>query len=641
MAFQDKKFLDAEGITHLVRLLDEYPNNQVLGSVIDAIEGELEGKAEKSEIPEVPVQDVQVNGTSILNNGTANIPIAASDTIGAVKLGDTISVSQSGFINFRAVGASEVKGGVSYARALTPERQHASTFYGLTKAAGVDMKDSSNPVGTYTPEAKGAIQKMLGVSDLIATEENNLVASKAYAVGDVFTANGKLYKATATIATDGAIITDGASANCEEVTVADGFVKKTDYATTNTAGIVKIGAGLIINQSNDLLVDYANNTDVKLGTNYRKPITSYMQHQSTFYGLAKAAGDTTQSGSDNAVGTYTNEAKAAIRTMLGAGKVDDIQINGVSVLNNGIANIPKGSSGTLGVITTDVQYGLWIDGNGILRQSSTTSDIIKAGTDAFRAVHPSIQHEATFYGLAKAAGADEKDSTLSVGQYTDNAKTAIRTMIGAGTINDVQINSNSIVSNGVANIPIGTQNTLGVVMPNQYGGIAVNNSGQINIYRATDDEIKAGTNIYKPIVAGNASTAIFYSLAKVAGDTTQAASSNEVGIYTSEAKTAIQEMLGVESGVSYLETHSETDPVIVGAANTRYMCGEVTTLSITPPSSGAIDIIFTSGTTPTILTVPSTVKFPDWFDVTTLETNMTYEINILDGTYGAVMSWSV
>ena len=58
MAFQDKKFLDAEGITHLVRLLDEYPNNQVLGSVIDAIEGELEQKAEKSEIPEVPVQDV-------------------------------------------------------------------------------------------------------------------------------------------------------------------------------------------------------------------------------------------------------------------------------------------------------------------------------------------------------------------------------------------------------------------------------------------------------------------------------------------------------------------------------------------------------------------------------------------------------
>ena len=36
-----------------------------------------------------------------------------------------------------------------------------------------------------------------------------------------------------------------------------------------------------------------------------------------FYGLAKAAGDTTQASSGNPVGTYTEEAKAAIRAMLG------------------------------------------------------------------------------------------------------------------------------------------------------------------------------------------------------------------------------------------------------------------------------------------------------------------------------------
>lgn len=47
---------------------------------------------------------------------------------------------------------------------------------------------------------------MLGVSDLIATAENTLVASKAYAIGDVFTANGKLYKATAAIAANDSII---------------------------------------------------------------------------------------------------------------------------------------------------------------------------------------------------------------------------------------------------------------------------------------------------------------------------------------------------------------------------------------------------------------------------------------------------
>jgi len=36
-------------------------------------------------------------------------------------------------------------------------------FYGLAKAAGVDMKNSENTVGTYTAEAQAAIQAMLGI----------------------------------------------------------------------------------------------------------------------------------------------------------------------------------------------------------------------------------------------------------------------------------------------------------------------------------------------------------------------------------------------------------------------------------------------------------------------------------------------
>ena len=40
------------------------------------------------------------------------------------------------------------------------------------------------------------------------------------------------------------------------------------------------------------------------------------QYMATFYGLAKAAGDTTQSQSSNAVGNYTESAKSSISTML-------------------------------------------------------------------------------------------------------------------------------------------------------------------------------------------------------------------------------------------------------------------------------------------------------------------------------------
>ena len=64
-------------------------------------------------------------------------------------------------------------------------------------------------------------------------------------------------------------------------------------------------------------VKTASNADIKSSTVSVRAVTTGKQDQSVFYGLAKAAGDTTQSVSSNAVGTYTSEAKAAIQSMLG------------------------------------------------------------------------------------------------------------------------------------------------------------------------------------------------------------------------------------------------------------------------------------------------------------------------------------
>lgn len=87
----------------------------------------------------------------------------------------------------------------------------------------------------------------------------------------------------------------------------------------------------------------------------------------------------------------------------------------------------------------------------------------------------------------------------------------------------------------------------------------------------------------------------------------------------------------------FLVNVAGTDPVITGVANTRYICGTVNTISITPPVSGIIDVIFTSGSTLAVVTLPGTVKMPDWYAITT---NRIYEINIQDGVYGSVMSWA-
>ena len=94
------------------------------------------------------------------------------------------------------------------------------------------------------------------------------------------------------------------------------YVQKTDYATNANAGVVKSsGFGVRVDEYGRLLTDKASSTDTQYGMNQYKPIVSANQHESTFYGLAKAAGDSTQSASSNAVGTYTNEAKAAIQQM--------------------------------------------------------------------------------------------------------------------------------------------------------------------------------------------------------------------------------------------------------------------------------------------------------------------------------------
>ena len=95
--------------------------------------------------------------------------------------------------------------------------------------------------------------------------------------------------------------------------------------------------------------------------------------------------------------------------------------------------------------------------------------------------------------------------------------------------------------------------------------------------------------------------------------------------------------LPLASGEMQVVNVTGSNPTITAEYNKRYVCGEVSTLTITPASQGCTDVVFTSGTTPTVLSLPQTVKMPSWF---TVEASKTYEINILDGVYGAVMSWT-
>ena len=192
-------------------------------------------------------------------------------------------------------------------------------------------------------------------------------------------------------------------------------------------------------------------------------------------------------------------------------------------------------------------------------------------------------------------------------------------------VTDVQVNGTSILDaeTRVAKLPN--------IIPN--GGLEVNALNNIAIVRATNNEIKAGSGLSKPIVPYNQHQSTFYGLAKAAGDTTQSASSNAVGAYTEDAKSKIHDMLDAPVTVS------GTDPVITAKSGVRYVCGECATLTFTPPASGICDVTFTSGATATVLTLPSTVRWANDFDPTSLETNTTYELNIMNG-LGVAVAWT-
>lgn len=209
---------------------------------------------------------------------------------------------------------------------------------------------------------------------------------------------------------------------------------------------------------------------------------------------------------------------------------------------------------------------------------------------------------------------------------------------GQGIVQDVQVAGVSVLQDGVANVPAADMDTVGAFKTQRFKGFVYDSNSGFGVDTSlTALDIKAANRAYRfvPIVAQHIST--FYGLAKAAGDTTQSQSSNTVGNYTDSAKSAISTMLNGPVSVS------GTTPSINAMPGIQYICGEVSTLDITLPASGCVDVVFESGSTPTVLTVTPptgvTVKWANGFDPTALDANTTYEINIKDG-LGVAVGWT-
>ena len=237
-------------------------------------------------------------------------------------------------------------------------------------------------------------------------------------------------------------------------------------------------------------------------------------------------------------------------------------------------------------------------------------------------------------GAPGSPGNDGVSPTISVTDITGGHRITITDATGAhsfdvmdgeGGVGDVTVEGYSVVHDGVARVRVGNGLRTG---NNDERAIMIADPNQGNI------RTRSSSHVITPSLQ-HMST--FYGLAWAAGDTTQAGST-ALGQYTESAKSAISEMLNGSVPVS------GTTPTINALPGIRYICGEVTTIDIVTPASGIIDVVFTSGSTPAVLTVtpPSgmTMKWANGFDPTTLEADTTYEINIADGCLGVAGTWS-
>ena len=123
----------------------------------------------------------------------------------------------------------------------------------------------------------------------------------------------------------------------------------------------------------------------------------------------------------------------------------------------------------------------------ITDKTGTTSAQVEDGTDGTDGVSPTVS-------ITPITGGHRITITDKDGSHSADV------MDGTGNVDDVQINGTSITENGVADIPIASNNNLGVVKTNSNKGVLTGSDGILGIRGAGSDITKNGTTTTYPLV---------------------------------------------------------------------------------------------------------------------------------------------
>lgn len=578
-------------------------------------------------------------------NYLTSVPHASSSAYGTIKLGTGLAPIVDSQGNDNGVGVllapnSIIKQGTQTSWAVPVSGTDAAAFYGLAKAAGdTTQAQSSNVIGTYTTAAKTAIQEMLDVpsNDAIPTKVSDLTNDSGFITS--FTESDPtvpawakaVSKPTYTAAEVGAPTTQEmnsaiatAIGNSLPAPGADGTILVADdgawtVGTVDNEAPVESGTGIGSIQSKQFTVSI-NNTD-----------NTFIQSASGEGAIAFGAGANASGFAATAMGVYTiasgecsfaeGDSSEAIGNMSHAEGSSTFASGGAShaegvgdCIYYEITAHPSTYTYQFENLDEEVQNG-WVvyDENSkqvYAIQNRTGDTVTLIGGNNFNVGDTLAFYSNAAYGEASHT---EGYNTIALGNYSHAEGKLTKVLYdvegahaeGYGTVADAPY----LHVDGTFNVYTGRHNYVHIT------GIGTSNENRANGFTVDNQ----GNGWF----AGTVS----------AGTSAEPASVNDPNDLTT--KQYVDNALAAK-----VVSVEGTTPEVAADADTQYICGEVSTLSFTPAATGISDIIFESGSTATVLTVPNTVKFPDWFDATALEPNMVYEISIMNGTYGAVMAWA-
>ena len=233
------------------------------------------------------------------------------------------------------------------------------------------------------------------------------------------------------------------------------------------------------------------------------------------------------------------------------GKVDDVKVGTTSVVTNKVANLGTmageskdsyqvkitGAATSITSSNLTVNKALISDASGKVAVSSVSSTELGYLSGVTSAVQTQLNakaNDADISAVGKSNDYNDLDNKPTIGNatitfkangttisgqsFTTNATSDVEIDLGnTGLVDDVKINDTSIVTNKIAIIPIGTSSVLGVYKVNPNQGISAFSGGDLCIISASEQEITAKTNSYKPIVPNKLDKAIMEGLGNYGG----------------------------------------------------------------------------------------------------------------------------